>query len=265
MNAGTAIATRILGTTLTRYFLVAGGAFVFFYLLFPFKAARMKIQKRLAGKKDFFREIGHSAQTSIVITAAACLLLLTPLKQHSRVYDHINDFPVWYLALSVVISLIIHDTYFYWMHRVLHHKKLFKLIHRTHHKSTNPSPWTSYSFHVLEAVTEGGVLFVIAFTIPIHLTAIFLFTTAAFLINVYGHLGYEVMPKKFRYSWLFGIITTSVYHNLHHSKFKGNYGLYFRIWDRLMSTENPIYVAEYDKVQAKRFSPSLEQPPVNMR
>jgi sterol desaturase/sphingolipid hydroxylase (fatty acid hydroxylase superfamily) len=27
-----------------------------------------------------------------------------------------------------------------------------------------------------------------------------------------------------------------VYHNLHHERFNGNYGLYFTFWDRLMGT-----------------------------
>jgi len=86
-----------------------------------------------------------------------------------------------------------------------------------------------------------------------HPVTILLFTITGFIINVYGHLGYEVAPKWFRYSWLFEILNTSVHHNLHHSKFKGNYGLYFRIWDRLMGTEHPDYVKEYDKLQKQRF------------
>ena len=49
------------------------------------------------------------------------------------------------------------------------------------------------------------------------------------------------------------MINTSVYHNLHHSKFKGNYSLYFRWWDKLMKTENPDYVKEYDRIQEQRF------------
>ena len=31
-------------------------------------------------------------------------------------------------------------------------------------------------------------------------------------------------------------LNSSVYHNLHHEKFQGNYGLYFTIWDRLCGT-----------------------------
>jgi lathosterol oxidase len=92
----------------------------------------------------------------------------------------------------------------------------------------------------------------IVFLIPVHSIMIEMFVLTAFMINVYGHLGYEVVPTWFRRTWLFEIFNTSVHHNLHHSKFKGNYGLYFRVWDRMLGTEHPDYVKEFDRVQAQR-------------
>jgi sterol desaturase/sphingolipid hydroxylase (fatty acid hydroxylase superfamily) len=144
------------------------------------------------------------------------------------------------------------------MHRLLHHPKLFKHAHLTHHQSTNPSPWTSYSFHFIEAWTEGAILLVITMILPMHMISILLFVIVGFIINVYGHLGYEVAPKWLRKTFLFEIVNTSVHHNLHHSKFKGNYGLYFRVWDRLMGTEHPDYVKDYDRVQQNRFGVKQE-------
>jgi sterol desaturase/sphingolipid hydroxylase (fatty acid hydroxylase superfamily) len=164
------------------------------------------------------------------------------------------------MSASVALSLIIHDTYFYWIHRLLHHPVLFRHAHLVHHKSTNPSPWASYSFHLLESVLEGGILVVVAFALPIHPLALVLFIISGFIINVYGHLGYEIMPKGLRNSIWFEIINTSVHHNLHHSKFKGNYGLYFRVWDRLMGTEHPDYIKEYDRVQRNRFGEESIRP-----
>ena len=46
---------------------------------------------------------------------------------------------------------------------------------------------------------------------------------------------------------------------MHHSKFKGNYSLYFRFWDRLMKTEHPEYIKAYDKLQEQRFSESSQE------
>lgn len=244
---------KIFSISAVRYFILAGIPFILFYLLLPKKVSHLKIQQKQASKKDFLREVWHSMQSNLIFAIITVSILFTPLRSFTRIYDQISDYTLWYFAFSVVFCLIIHDTYFYWMHRLLHHKKLFKLTHVVHHQSTNPSPWTSYSFHLLEAVTEGAVLLVLVFVLPVHPFAVLLFTISSFLINVYGHLGYEIAPKWFRHTWLFQLFNTSVHHNLHHSKFKGNYGLYFRVWDRIMGTEHPDYVKEYDRLQQQRF------------
>jgi sterol desaturase/sphingolipid hydroxylase (fatty acid hydroxylase superfamily) len=189
----------------------------------------------------------------LVFSVLGFIVLFTPVTNQTVVYKNLHQYPLWWLPVSVALSLVIHDTYFYWMHRLLHHKKIFKLAHLVHHKSTNPSPWASYSFHFFESIVEGGVIILLAFVLPMHPIAIGLFILIGFIINVYGHLGYEIMPRGLRHSFLFEIINTSVHHNLHHSKFKGNYGLYFRVWDRLLKTEHPDYVKEYDKIQQQRF------------
>jgi sterol desaturase/sphingolipid hydroxylase (fatty acid hydroxylase superfamily) len=235
-----------------RYFILAGIPFIIFYFFAPY-FAQSKIQSRKAINKDFIREILHSLQATAVFAFITYIILHTPVKHYTLVYNHLIDFPVWWVGVSLVLSLVIHDTYFYWMHRLLHTKRLFQLTHLLHHRSTNPSPWASYSFSLLEAFTEGAVLLVIVWLIPMHELTITLFTVVGFIINVYGHLGHEIAPRWLRHSFLFEVISTSVYHNMHHRRFNGNYGLYFRVWDRLLKTDNPDYVAEYDRIQAKRF------------
>lgn len=239
--------------TLVRYLVLAGIPFLFFYILLYRSAAKYKIQDKKADRKHFLREIVHSSSSSLVFAVISVILLFTPLQSYTLVYTNVHDYPLWWLPVSLVLSLVIHDTYFYWMHRLMHHKRIFRFTHKVHHQSVNPSPWTAYSFHILEAIAEGLVLVVLAFVLPMHKDVLILFTVVSLLINVYGHLGYEIMPKELRHSFLFEIINTSVHHNLHHSKFKGNYGLYFRWWDRIMGTENPDYVKEYDRMQSKRF------------
>lgn len=244
----------IFGITLIRYLVLAGIPFLIFYMLLSSsKTAKYKIQNRKASKKDFWREIMYSSSSSLVFSVMSAILVFTPLKSYTLLYSNVHDYPLWWLPVSLVLSLVIHDTYFYWMHRIMHHKSIFRLAHVVHHQSVNPSPWTSYSFHIVEAIAEGGVLPILAFTLPMHTDVLILFTVVSLFINVYGHLGYEIMPKWVRNSYLFEVINTSVHHNLHHSKFKGNYGLYFRWWDRIMKTENPDYVKEYDRMQEKRF------------
>ncbi|MBE9585818.1 sterol desaturase family protein [Mucilaginibacter sp. JRF] len=244
---------RIFSVTTIRYFVIAGVPFVLFYILFKNSFTKAKIQAKHAGFKDFVREILHSMQTTLVFAVIALIVLFSPLREYTMVYTKLSDYPAWVMPVCLLLSLILHDTYFYWTHRLIHHKRLFKHVHLLHHKSTNPSPWASYSFHFLEAWSEGFVLILLVFILPMHTLTIVLFTVVGFVINVYGHLGYEIAPKGLRRSFLFEILSTSTYHNMHHSRFKGNYGLYFRLWDRLMKTENPDYVQQYDRIQAQRF------------
>ena len=53
-------------------------------------------------------------------------------------------------------------------------------------------------------------------------------------------------------------INTSVNHNLHHQYFKGNYGLYFTFWDRMMGTIRNDYDQKFDEVK-KRKKTNLSQ------
>lgn len=236
-----------------RYFVLAGIPFLIFYRLLTKRFSSSKIQQRFAKSKTFRREILHSMQTSMIIGITIAIMLGTPLRAYVNVYTDINAYPLWWLPVSFIIAIIVHDTYFYWTHRAIHHPKLFKHIHLEHHKSTNPSPWTSYSLHFLEGALEAMVGPILLLIIPFHPIVLYLFVTMAFVMNVYGHLGFEVVPKWFRQSFLFEIMNTSVHHNLHHEKSKGNYGYYFRIWDRLMGTEHPDYVKVFDQLQKKRF------------
>lgn len=235
-----------------RYLLFAGFAFLVFYILFKQFFKKNKIQEKSAKKKDFGREIVYSLQANLIFVGMALFVEYGPIGERSKMYANIHDYPLWYLPLSVVLALIIHDTYFYWMHRTLHIEPLYKWMHKTHHLSVNPSPWASFAFHIGESILESLIIVLVIFLIPIHISMIIVFTSLSLLINVYGHLGYEIIPKWFRKTPLFQLVNTSVHHNMHHQYFKGNYGLYFRFWDRLMGTENTNYVERYEQVIQKR-------------
>ncbi len=247
-----------------RYFLMAGIPFFIFYIWFPHKFSRQKIQDRIAQNKDFIREFLHSMKSIGVFIGVGILILSSPLGGYSRLYENLNDYPLWWIPLSILFALFIHDTYFYWLHRAMHDKKLFRWVHVIHHRSTNPTPLASYSFNLLEAVFENLAAFLVLLILPMHVLSLLVTVTFIFAFNVYAHLGYEILPRWFRHSILFECFITSVHHNMHHRRFKGNYGIYFRFWDRVMKTEFPDYTKVYDRIQEKRFEkdkpPAVKQP-----
>lgn len=248
-----------MGFSLIKYFVFTGIPFFIFYKFFYSCFLRNKIQERLAKKKDFLREIGNSMVSSVVMVLVSVVILKTSLVEYSSIYTDIHSHSLWFIPLGVVFSYLLHDTYFYWTHRLLHTKLLYKRFHLVHHKSINPSPFSSFSFHFMEALIAAIVTIPIVFIIPIHPIAILIYSLLSFAMNVYGHLGYEIMPKWFRRTVLFKIFNTSVHHNMHHSKFVGNFGLYTRFWDRLLGTEYSDYEASYDKIQHQRFGDPSEK------
>ena len=208
------------------YFKFASGAFFIFYILLKNPMWLRKVQKKMPKLTDYGRDIFFSLVT-VTIFATVALMTFFVLKDYTNTYRDIAEYGWGYYVFTWIFMLLVHDTYFYWMHRGMHHPTLFKYVHLVHHKSTNPSPWTAYAFHPLEAVLEAMIIPILAFSIPIHAHAISWFFLFQIIYNVYGHLGFELYPKGFHKTRIGKYINTSVAHNLHHDKFHGNYGLYF--------------------------------------
>ncbi len=234
-----------------RYLLLASIAFLVYYVIKRKTWSWKKIQLKFPEGNDLRREFLFSISTSVIFATLGYLFFFGPMARYTQVYTDIQKFGLPYLFLTVLLTLLVHDTYFYWMHRAMHHPVLFGMIHKVHHLSTNPSPWAAMAFHPLEAVLEFAIIAIVPFLYPIHPLAIGLFLLLMMVYNVYGHLGYELYPKGFAGSRLGKWINTSVNHNQHHQFFNGNYGLYFLWWDRWMGTIRTDYEEQFDSVKRR--------------
>ncbi|MBL0135215.1 MAG: sterol desaturase family protein [Chitinophagaceae bacterium] len=235
-----------------RYLLFAGLAFILAYFVFRKHISFRKIQQRYPKSIDYIREIGFSLTTIAIFSLIPLLFIRNPaIRVHTNYYTDINQHGLFYFIIAFPIMLFLHDTYFYWAHRLMHHPALFRIFHLVHHKSVNPSPWAAYAFHPLEAIVEGGIVILFLFTIPIHTYHLPFFFLFMIVYNVYGHMGWELYPKGFNRHWLGRWVNTAVNHNQHHQYFKGNYGLYFLFWDRIMGTIREDYDQHYDEVKSR--------------
>lgn len=248
----------ILTVVFLRYLILASLAFIVFYIVLKHSGTFRKIQSRFPANRDYLREIGYSVLTSFIFAGVGFAVFLTPLSQYTQVYFNVYEYGWPYLVFSIVLIIFLHDTYFYWMHRMIHHKSVYRIIHRVHHLSTNPSPWAAMAFHPLEAVLEAGIIVLVAFLFPVHPLAIGIFLLFMMIYNVYGHLGFELYPRKFASGKIGRWINTSVNHNMHHQYFTGNYGLYFLFWDRWMGTLHPDYEARFDQATSRNTLESLK-------
>jgi Delta7-sterol 5-desaturase len=241
----------ILIVIFLRYLILALVAFLIFYVFRKRKILVGKIQKRVPRLNDYVREIGYSMSTAVIFAVIGFAVFATPFAKFTFTYYQISEYGTAYLIFSIFLIILVHDTYFYWTHRWMHRQSIYKVVHRVHHLSTNPSPWAAMAFHPTEAVIEGMFIPIVACMFPIHPLAIGIFLLFLMIYNVYGHLGYELYPKGFSRSTIGKWVNTSVNHNQHHEYFKGNYGLYFLWWDRWMGTLREDYDTRFESVKAE--------------
>lgn len=197
--------------------------------------SKHKIQKNHAHADQIKNELLRSAGTVAIIAAISTFGLSNP--SMIEIYKNPYDYPLWWLPLSLVVLILVQDTYFYWVHRLLHHPKIFNHAHHVHHYSTNPTPYTSNSFHPFELIIEFVWLPVFLSFVPVHAVIVFVFSLIIMAMNVIGHLGYEIYPSHWKTHPVMKWLNSSTYHNNHHQHFNGNYSLYFRYWDFWMGTE----------------------------
>lgn len=231
-----------------RYGVPASLAFGVFWIWKWEAFAPRRIQPRRPSNKAFAREVRYSIATAMIFATVGLATHQLARAEILRVYPHVADrgWPYW--AASVVIAIVLHDAYFYWTHRAMHHPRLFKLVHRVHHLSTSPSPWAAYAFGPIEAALSALIVPLVLLVVPMHESAIFVFLIYMIVMNVVGHLGIELYPPWFARSRWTGWYSTSTHHNLHHRDLHGNYGLYFTWWDRLMGTQHARYLDTFDEV-----------------
>ncbi len=159
--------------------------------------------------------------------------------------------PVW-IAVSFVLTVVAHDAYFYWTHRLMHRPRLFRVFHRRHHRSNNPTPFTAYSFDLAEAAVMAAFTVIWTLAVPVSWVGFGLFMLHQIARNVIGHSGYELFPARRDGRPLLDWMTTVTHHDLHHAQAGWNYGLYFTWWDRWMGTEHPQYHARFAEVARRR-------------
>lgn len=158
----------------------------------------------------------------------------------TRIYSDWSDYPLWYLPLSVLLYLFAHDTWFYWTHRWMHRPREFRLAHAVHHASRPPTAWAAMSFHPIEALTGAVVIPALVFVIPIHVAMLGLVLMIMTVMGVTNHMGWEIFPRWLVHSRLGNWLITASHHQLHHERYNCNYGLYFRIWDRICRTDRGL-------------------------
>jgi len=236
MSLAFALAASIVAMSLIvglRYLLVSGAFAWLTRARFPGLYAGLDPQIR--------REILWSLASAFIYGAPAGLLAWGWRERGwTRVYTNVADYPLWWLPLSVLVYLFAHDTWFYWTHRWMHRPALFKAAHAVHHASRPPTAWAAMSFHPYEALTGAVVIPLLVLTIPIHFIPLFIVLAVMTVMGVTNHMGWELFPRALVEGPAGRWLITASHHQRHHQQYGCNYGLYFRVWDRLCGTDRGL-------------------------
>jgi sterol desaturase/sphingolipid hydroxylase (fatty acid hydroxylase superfamily) len=237
--------TRVLFVNATwhlfLYFGTAGVAYLIFHLWWKRVFAPRRIQPRTAGEAAIRRDILYSLSSVAIFALVGLGIHHLAWQGWTKLYLRIAEHGWRYFWFSLLVMIVVHDTWFYWTHRVMHWPPLFRVMHRVHHLSHTPTPWSALAFHPTEALVHALIFPLMAMVMPMHPLVGALWLIYMIVINVWGHLGLELLPAGFRRHWLFRWHNTTTHHDMHHRHLTGNYSLYFNFWDRVMKTNHPEY------------------------
>lgn len=212
--------------------------------------AARKIQAREASAADKRREFLQSLQTVGVYLFVALFIVWGV--DAGVLHRFEGSYGFWGDAALLAAIVIAHDAYFYWVHRAMHHPKLFRYFHRAHHRSITPTPWAAYSFAIPEAFVMILFVPIWLFFVATPVWVMFLWINFQIIRNAMGHAGFELHPRWWLSTPATRWINTTTHHDLHHSGgFNTNYGLYFTWWDKWMRTEHPRYAERFHEVVSR--------------
>ncbi|KFK43051.1 hypothetical protein AALP_AA1G071800 [Arabis alpina] len=146
--------------------------------------------------------------------------------------------PSWKeVAAQLLFYFIIEDFVFYWGHRILHSKWLYKNVHSVHHEYATPFGLTSEYAHPAEILFLGFATIVgPALTGP-HLITLWLWMVLRVLETVEAHCGYHFPWSLSNFLPLYG---GADFHDYHHRLLytkSGNYSSTFVYMDWIFGTD----------------------------
>ncbi len=249
------LAWWLIAFNLIRYLAVAGGVH-----LLTQRDMEPLLEARRLGKRASLRQARRDLLTGLMSSVIFALLgpFVDWLDAHGLVVKTSAAWvrsPAW-SVISLVLMLLVQDAWFYWSHRLMHTKLLFKRVHLTHHRSADPTALSAFSFSPAEALIQAMPCVLVVVLVPAATWVTVVFLMLTFLMSVIGHMGVELMPAWLVQSGFGRVINTTTHHHMHHRSAQHNFGLYLRFWDRAFGTEHPEYEATVARTTAPERSPA---------
>lgn len=247
----TAFLIMIIALTFAIFLRYALLASVFYYVFniknqFP----NRRLSQRPINRHQIKLEIGYSLVSSFIFALFGTALYWKVQSGDIRYSTGFGPMDLIWIVAGLILIMMIHETYYYWLHRWMHLPHIYKYVHKAHHESLTTTAWTSFSFHPIESFLQGLPLFILFYLIPFHAVSLILSLIIMAITSVINHLNTEVYNHRMGNHWLGKWWIGATHHHLHHSQFRFNYGLYFTFWDHWMKTESP----DFEKLLAEKLN-----------
>ena len=103
----------------------------------------------------------------------------------------------WYCVPQMLVLFLWNEIHFYFVHRLLHIAALARRVHWMHHHSKEPTVFSTFSFHWIEAFLLGTVIVVPLAIYPFQLPALVFLPVMSIILNTLGHCNHELFPGGF--------------------------------------------------------------------
>lgn len=155
----------------------------------------------------------------------------------SKVYFDFAEHGLLYTIGSVLAVLAVTETLIYWIHRGLHGRLLYRLLHFGHHQFRVPTPMAGVAFHPLDSFGQALPYHICAYLFPLN---VWVYHSLIAFVTLWAVLIHD------RINWVSSPwVNGTGCHTAHHYFNKYNYGQFFSFWDRLCSTyRDPRYLPE---------------------
>ncbi len=91
------------------------------------------------------------------------------VRGYAKLYDAPSDAPFsLYNYIQIPFFVAFTDFFIYWIHRGLHHPRVYKVLHKPHHKWIMPTPYASHAFHPLDGFVQSVPYHVFPFLFPLQ-------------------------------------------------------------------------------------------------
>ncbi|KAK8874632.1 sterol delta 5-6-desaturase ERG3 [Apiospora arundinis] len=221
--------------------------------IFVFDKETMKHPKYL--KNQIRLEMRQATSGMFGMALLTSPLFLAEVRGHSKLYDLTEEGPgLWYNVVQLPFFLLFTDFFIYWIHRGLHHKLVYKTLHKPHHRWIMPTPYASHAFHPLDGFAQSIPYHVFPFLFPLQklsYVALFVFVN---IWTILIHDGEYVANSP--------VINGAACHTMHHLYFNYNYGQYTTLWDRLGGSyrkPNPELFRKDQKMSDREWNKQVQE------